>query len=1367
MNRRLHWLGQRLAWITGVSACGMLSITGIAQQQDVSGAQPAAAQQSSAQIASIRRLPTVEQAATPPVAVQQQPQALPTTAPQVSETQVIPATEPLQDVRSRRLTHLDWQAFEQKLVDLWGEHLTAQAEDQQGAVVRVFIPGGPESNNQMVIDRLKNVVRFEGHAQDIGKWDVLMDLLDANESNRNPNIRLVSLGNATSATIVDAAALLGIPEDDSPTLEDAVSFAPFRATANIASGLAVPQRRTPLRSIPFEPSAVAAQRKTDAAQQRRPVSPTQPIPSRAGVSPRRTVNQPPLQRGPNTGATARNVAAGPVSSVLNNGLQPTNDPTLAQPTAPAPAQPAAMPTPAPAVAQTPSQATSQPLAGNTSSRTNSGVAGVTYARPPQQEQEPQGQFQEPGQGAPPLQALQLEQPEGEVQVRIIPEFNLVLVFGDNPEDVRKVREFINNVSQAASETQPISDSIALKNSNSATVKAAIDQAYMEQFESSNGQVTTFALDSPERLVIIGQPGAIEAIKGLVETIDKLPAPPTEEEDATIDFKVFRAQHMSAIDLANRLRGYFRPLNDATAQVQALNSENWVSAFEGLVSIIVDFRSNSVVVKGNQRVLSTAQKLVDELDIDGTQDSRVAKHTVRFFPVRNTSASDLAVILKQAINGNLEGSQDAFAPNSTLTQGAGAGAGGATGFGAQGQLARPAVTLLEFATIDGQGVTKSGILLDVRITADSSSNQLVVSGPESSMDLVEALINQLDRIPDAESQIKVFTVLNGDATELLATLDGLFNAAAAGGPGAAGPGAGANTLALPLQTTGATEGGGLINLRFAADPRTNSIIASGPAGDLIVIEDLLNRLDEEGLSNRINRTYRLSNAPAEDVAFAIQTWLDDRQTALQNDPSAASAFQTARRQVVVVPELVSNSLIISATPSYYEELIGLIEDLDRRPAMVKIKVLIAEINLNKLSEFGVEVGIQDSLLFDRGLGVVGFPFNQAGIGNNADAVALATQDILAGQGLSNLGLGRTNTGVGFGGLVLSAGNESINILLRALQNRSVARVLSTPDITTVDNLQGRVQVGQRVPRVTSASQGGVTGGIITNVVDEDVGVILAVTPRVSPDGMIIMTVDAVNSDLGAEADGVPVFVSDGQVVNSPPINITQAQTTVMARSGQTVAFSGLIQDTTEEFKRGTPILSDLPVIGPLFSFEGESHDRSELLIVLTPYLIDNDAQLEASNRAAMDRMHWCLEDVSDVYGAIGYGEFDPELVSGQVPATYYPDSDPTGENPQFAPLENTQTPFSDPAFEQRAFDQPAVELEESATPEYQQLPALSPSDLLPLPDGASTNPTERIRPFAGQQRGNNSVQPTSYADEPAPKRTGGIQSLIKELRNPRR
>ncbi len=1126
----------------------------------------------------------------------------------------------------------------------------------------------------MVIDRSHNAVTFEGDPQVAQSWDTLIDLLDRVEENPAETVRLVGLGYATSATVRRAINLLGIQEDQSGSLTEALKFVPSdRSTQDSGNG-----RRSPMRAIPFRPD----------------VGPRQPAGDASGNSLASSV-----ATAGNQGETRPSRLSAPPLGALQNS---SDLPTQPQRLVPAKSNGNSAIPVINAGASRPGSSNPAGLTGMQPAVGPAPVRSLAYTAPRTQQEE----GQPPGMNIVELQEDPMgEALQGTVKIRVVPELNAIVLIGD-PEDVKKVRQMIENIVSTAGASQPESKLYQIKNADSETLKAAIDQVYEAAYATNNGAAEVIAVNPPNALMVVAQPSAQSIIADLIAKLDI----ETPETDDTLDFRVFKLKFMSAVDAGSRLQGYFRQ-SQGEDDSQEVQTGNWIAALEGLVSIVVDYRSNSVIVKGNQRVLRNAERILEELDVDETGTTYV----VRFIPVYNTLASDLALILQNAINGQLEGAPQAFAPGQANLQGAQQAAGGT--FGNQ-QRANLPVAMLQLTTIDDGGqVTKSGILLDVKVTADSNSNQLMVTGPEKSMELIEALVKQLDRIPDAETLIKVFTILNGDANELLLTLQTIFGTDQNQFQGAGGLGGQGTTAQLPLQTASQSPGAALINLRFGVDARTNSIIASGPAGDLQVIEDLLNRLDEQDLANRVNHIYRLSNAPAEDVALAINNWLDSRQEVFDADPTTNAEFVSARRQVVVVEELVSNSLIISANPAYFDEVMQLIRDLDRRPPMVKIKVMLAEVSLDKLTEFGVEVGIQDSLLFDRGLGVIGFPFNDLALGNNADALSLSTREMLAGQALSNLGLGRTNNTLGYGGMVLSAGNESINVLLRALQNKRVARVLSTPDIMTVENLQGRVQVGQQVARVTGASQNNF-GGITTAVEDVDVGVILAVTPRVSPDGMIIMNVDAVNSQLGDEADGVPIFVSGDAVIRSPPIDIIQAQTTIMARSGQTVAFSGLIQDRNFQEKRSTPILGDLPVLGPLFSYEADLHTRDELLIILTPYLVDNEAQVEASNEAAMSRMNWCLADVADIYGSgIGFGGTDPENLDSPNTPTYYPDQDPTGMNPQYVPLE-MRDGVSPSQFPNDVFEQPmnSPQLPGQALPSPSDQGATSPGILRRLLPG---------------------------------------------------
>src|SRR5262249_15890055 len=139
--------------------------------------------------------------------------------------------------------------------------------------------------------------------------------------------------------------------------------------------------------------------------------------------------------------------------------------------------------------------------------------------------------------------------------------------------------------------------------------------------------------------------------------------------------------------------------------------------------------------------------------------------------------------------------------------------------------------LKFTTIDAQGHRqfRSGILTEVRITADPRANALLVAAPSEAMELISALIKQLDGAPAAESQIKVFTIMNGDASSLVEMLQALFGIRTTGQGGA-------GFLGNQQQTPQGQNP--LIQMRFSVDVRTNSIIATGGAEDLNVVEAIL-------------------------------------------------------------------------------------------------------------------------------------------------------------------------------------------------------------------------------------------------------------------------------------------------------------------------------------------------------------------------------------------------------------------------------------------------------------------------------------------------------------------------------------------------
>ncbi|HTN77866.1 MAG TPA: secretin N-terminal domain-containing protein, partial [Pirellulaceae bacterium] len=761
----------------------------------------------------------------------------------------------------------------------------------------------------------------------------------------------------------------------------------------------------------------------------------------------------------------------------------------------------------------------------------------------------------------------------------------------------------------------------------------------------------------------------------------------------------------------------------------------------LVKVSTDIRTNSVVVHAGPRDLEEAERLLLSVDVL----SSPVQNELRIFKLGNAMASDLAPILQQAITGR-------------QAAGAGGQQGGAqAGQNAQGTQqeggttrAQTRLSGLSFITLDAEGrrVLESGILSDVIITADTNSNAILVRGPGKSMELIAALIRELDRLPESEAQIKVFTIVNGDATALGTMLQQLFGQQTGGNQG---------DFAQPVTAGGENS---LVPLSFAVDSRTNSIIASGASGDLNVVEAILLRLDEGDVRQRKTTVYRLKNAPAIDVANAINQFLTSERAVQQTVTTAVSPFEQLEREVVVVPEAVSNSLIVSATPRFYEEIARVVEELDARPPMVMIQVLIAEVSLNDQEEFGAEFGLQDSILFDRstsvgGVGVPGFNFNNQPLGNSNSAQSLGTRNDLGTQSLTSFSVGRSNGPLGYGGLVLSASNDSVSILIRALQDSQRLQVLSRPQVMTLDNQSAFVQVGQRVPRITSTtnSQNGITNATVL----ENVGLLLGVTPRISPDGLVVMEIDAEKSQLGPVDTGIPISINEnGDVIRSPIINTTLAQTTVSARSGQTVILSGLITKNRSITSRRIPYLSDIPVLGRLFRFDSAVDARTELLIIMTPHIVRNESDAEWLKQVESDRMSWCLADVVEIHGAAsglsgGHGLWGP----ANAPVIF-PDTNPTGAIGPDAECYDAPLPLG----EGEALPTPGVRPGAMSAPTTPVQPGTSPFPA-PKPDPSLLPPKTSDR-SSRRVEGNKAVpakvsKQAAYTPYPQPVSESGIRS----------
>ncbi len=690
------------------------------------------------------------------------------------------------------------------------------------------------------------------------------------------------------------------------------------------------------------------------------------------------------------------------------------------------------------------------------------------------------------------------------------------------------------------------------------------------------------------------------------------------------FDVMQLQHATATDVQTQLRAFF------------LNRDGLAPVIQSMV----DSRTNAIIVHAPPRDLLEIRKLVSQLDVP----RGALMQQARVFALRHSLAADIARSLQQAL---------------TTT-------------------ANSPGTSIQLLDKDGRTVATSGTLGTNQITVNERNNTLLIACPPATLPLIEQLIEQLDT-PGMIAKIKIFPVKNGDAAALVETLRALLPAQNAGAPGS-------------TQLSSAPDETALMPLRFTVDTRGNNVIVVGSDGDLKIVEALILRLDEGDKMQRKSTVYQLKNSPAVDVALAINEFLRSKRQVETAAPGANNPFEQIDREVVVVPEPVQNKLILSATPRYYEEISRLIEQLDQQPPQVMIQVMIAEITLSNTDEFGVEVGLQDSILFDRSLlganasNTPGFNFNSgAPLGNSGSDRALANSNRVAGQGLSNFSVGRSNQELGFGGLVLSASSENVSFLLRALQDSRRLEVLSRPQVLTLDNQQAFIQVGQRVPRIANSNvtQFGTTNGLI----DVNVGLIIGVTPRISPEGNVVMEIDAEKSKVGPESEGIPVSTSNsGTVIRSPRIDTITAQATVSAADGETIILGGLISRSTNTQHRSVPWLGSLPILKHIFSYDFNQTLRTELIIILTPHVVRSQGDMERLKQAEFARMSWCEADVFEIHGDISTRSTPNYDVSTPCPEdveVIYPDVDPRGSRMK----PSTQAPSVGPAL----LDDPSIGL----------------------------------------------------------------------------
>jgi hypothetical protein len=230
----------------------------------------------------------------------------------------------------------------------------------------------------------------------------------------------------------------------------------------------------------------------------------------------------------------------------------------------------------------------------------------------------------------------------------------------------------------------------------------------------------------------------------------------------------------------------------------------------------------------------------------------------------------------------------------------------------------------------------------------------------------------------------------------------------------------------------------------------------------------------------------------------------------------------------------------------------------------------------------------------------------------------------------------------------------------LQDANRAQILSRTSLNTIDNNVSVVNVGQSIPVLGGTVSN--VNGIQQNVNYVNAGLTLQIQPRTNEDGLINMIV-AISRATIDRANGLEVAngAVGGGTTLTPAFNQTIAQTRVTAYDGQTVVIGGLISKSRASTSRRVPWLADIPIAGALFRYDKEVENRTELLVVMTPRVVNfNDAsKLDMIKMVESSRMSWCLADVLNIYGDKGLSPGNG-LWGPAASPVIYPDETPTVE-----------------------------------------------------------------------------------------------------------
>lgn len=415
------------------------------------------------------------------------------------------------------------------------------------------------------------------------------------------------------------------------------------------------------------------------------------------------------------------------------------------------------------------------------------------------------------------------------------------------------------------------------------------------------------------------------------------------------------------------------------------------------------------------------------------------------------------------------------------------------------------------------------------------------------------------------------------------------------------------------------------VKIVADDRINTLFIISRPVNFAFFDRIIDVLDRPVDPEIIVRVISLEYAQAEDLAGILNEFIGavaadrptravERGVGAEDTPAARAealrdfvAARAERLQEVVSEDATrfgrlspltqilsdkrTNSLLLMGRRSDIAALEEIIDQLDVMLGQVLIEAVILEVNLSDTLDYGIswlqrslEVVSEERVGPGRGV-TIAEPVAAFGGG----FMGRETSFIDAGE------VGRATT-LSPGALTYYATLHGLNVdaVIRLAATTGDARVLSTPVIMTTDNTEARIIVGEQRPVVTSTAVSGVGDRTVSSYQYKDIGINLTVTPRINPQRIVVM-------EISQSADDVvgTVTIDDNEV---PIITKREFEASVSVASRSTIALGGLVRTDDRLTRTKVPVLGDIPLLGLLFRTQSLQERRTELIVLLTPYVV---------------------------------------------------------------------------------------------------------------------------------------------------------------------